>query len=836
MPPTKATKKHGTTYSGPCPNPNCTSRGRHFPNLGKHIGQKPECMDFMQSLRQKVFDKHVAMETKYQAHAQMPTTATAGTVATTSLDEEDGVAVLAMDLDDPAFYTEPHDDNFPISDDNDDDNGPATHNLSDTDDLLEMHLNQYTEEDVNADDYLINPDPVMFTNARRIEVTLLKILTELDTPLWAFKVIMDWALDAMQSGYNFIPHQQTYQGQLTTVAKWVGLDHLKPITVNVPLPGERADDKVPVTTFDFVGQVLSLLSDRELNTLDKLVVNRDDPFTRYEPPDGRVGESLSGSWYRNAWTHMEESTNCTFMIPIILYIDETKMAVNGRMSLFPVQMSLAIFTEETRRSSRAWRPLGYIANEEYFFSPAELKVNDTGVKSERFHRQLEAILKSFKRAQAPGALSNIPLQLGPHVKNVNLYVPLQFIIGDVKGGDQLASRVDYRQKACTRLCRTCDVSTLNAGNTNLRCNRIRQAHIQTHIANQSLAELKKLDQHPGFNALYSIDCGNDPYGVFSMIHTEGLHAIEVGLIPYMLEILLNDIPNSRHNELDTLVKRLLRHPRQHGYQAFPRMLWNDGVTTITLLTGQQKVGKMFAITVTALTDEGCDFFSDVLKGGRETWRKMVYVYQQILCYWHWLKKDTYWMVNDTVACAEATRSIKTMMRQLQALWPRQDGLMWNLTKLHEQFHVPEDIHRIGKHRNVHSGPQEHNHIDLKHAARKTQLNKKKLDHQTGLRVLERLVIQRAYDFVKTDVRTVTKDRPPPDPLLNGSKATFRFTTDPGRGPDVIQVEYTWHSQCNFGAVPMYQAEIAALLLSELFPEYAGGVSTTIHNSRCALVH
>jgi hypothetical protein len=29
--------------------------------------------------------------------------------------------------------------------------------------------------------------------------------------------------------------------------------------------------------------------------------------------------------------------------------------------------------------------------------------------------------------------------------------------------------------------------------------------------------------HPGFNALYDIDCGGDPYGVFRMIHTEGLH-------------------------------------------------------------------------------------------------------------------------------------------------------------------------------------------------------------------------------------------------------------------------------------------------------------------------
>ena len=79
----------------------------------------------------------------------------------------------------------------------------------------------------------------------------------------------------------------------------------------------------------------------------------------------------------------------------------------------------------------------------------------------------------------------------------------------------------------------------------------------------------------------------------------------------------------------------------------------------------------------------------------------------------------------------ATTSIKIMMQQLQALWPRKEGFEWNLTKLHEQFHVPMDIHRHGKHRNVHSGPQEHNHIAQKKCAKKTQLNKRKLDEQTG---------------------------------------------------------------------------------------------------------
>ena len=212
-----------------------------------------------------------------------------------------------------------------------------------------------------------------------------------------------------------------------------------------------------------------------------------------------------------------------------------------------------------------------------------------------------------------------------------------------------------------------------------------------------------------------------------MVHTEGLHAIEVGLIPYMLEILFEELPQSSKHELDGLVKRLNKHPKQHGYGPFPRLLWHDGVTTITQLTGDLKVGKMFAIVAAACTLEGKLFFKRVLPGGTATWKKMVYVFQQILCYWTWLKQDTFWMVNDHEACADALKSIKIMMDQLQSLWPREASLEWNLTKIHEQFHVPMDIHRMGNHKNVHTGPQEHNHISIKHAALKTQMCKQKLD-------------------------------------------------------------------------------------------------------------
>jgi hypothetical protein len=228
------------------------------------------------------------------------------------------------------------------------------------------------------------------------------------------------------------------------------------------------------------------------------------------------------------------------------------------------------------------------------------------------------------------------------------------------------------------------------------------------------------------NSLYQIDCGGDPYSIFSMIHTEGLHAIEVGLCKYMMEILFEELPKQAKQELDILVKCLLQHPKQHGYKAFPCLLWQDGVTNLTKLTGDQRMGKMLAIVATALTLEGEKFFTKYLSGGRKTWDKMVYVFQQILCYWTWLKQDTFWMANDHQACQDTIALIRIMMRQLQSLWPRETGLEWNLSKMHEQLHVPEDIQRHGNHKNIHTGPQEYNHIDIKKAAKKTQQNKKRV--------------------------------------------------------------------------------------------------------------
>ena len=81
----------------------------------------------------------------------------------------------------------------------------------------------------DEDNYLMNPDTAVFTNARRVEIILMKLLTELEAPLWAFKEIMDWACDAIQTGYKFIPEQKTYQSQIVILEKWVGMEHMRPL-------------------------------------------------------------------------------------------------------------------------------------------------------------------------------------------------------------------------------------------------------------------------------------------------------------------------------------------------------------------------------------------------------------------------------------------------------------------------------------------------------------------------------------------------------------------------------------------------------------------------------
>ena len=223
---------------------------------------------------------------------------------------------------------------------------------SDREDETDSHLlNQFQAEDT----------PYHLTKNTVAETELLSILCDIDAPLHAYQSVMNWASKNAALGYQFNPTQTTYQSQVSKLKKTLCMQAQFPTTTSVVLPlNDGLQDEMPVTAFEFVPLFHSLLSDPNLNNQNSLSVNPDDPFAKYLPPDNRLGEVHSGTWYQNAWEHMSKTTDKDFMIGIILYIDKTCLSFTQKLSVHPVNFSLSIFTEKARSHPSAWRTLGYL--------------------------------------------------------------------------------------------------------------------------------------------------------------------------------------------------------------------------------------------------------------------------------------------------------------------------------------------------------------------------------------------------------------------------------------------------------------------------------------------
>lgn len=76
-----------------------------------------------------------------------------------------------------------------------------------------------------------------------------------------------------------------------------------------------------------------------------------------------------------------------------------------------------------------------------------------------------------------------------------------------------------------------------------------------------------------------------------------------------------------------------------------------------------------------------------------------------------MKRSKYWKKNDKEALKAAEKAIEKFLAEIIKYMPRTQGNKWEICKIYEQLHVAENINFYGAHHNVHTGPQEHNHID-----------------------------------------------------------------------------------------------------------------------------
>jgi hypothetical protein len=127
-----------------------------------------------------------------------------------------------------------------------------------------------------------------------VETKLLKILEDASVPHFLYEDILNWGCDAKSSGYGFEPTRTTRQAALAHIEHRFHLEHCRPTQVTIVVPED--DLSIEVTRFDFLSQFYSLMMDKSLTgDITQLDVNPDDPFARYQSPNGwgdKLGDPL----------------------------------------------------------------------------------------------------------------------------------------------------------------------------------------------------------------------------------------------------------------------------------------------------------------------------------------------------------------------------------------------------------------------------------------------------------------------------------------------------------------------------------------------------------------
>jgi hypothetical protein len=221
------------------------------------------------------------------------------------------------------------------------------------------------------------------------------------------------------------------------------------------------------------------------------------------------------------------------------------------------------------------------------------------------------------------------------------------------------------------MCRKCNVKGFDTGNPFIKCQRISMVKIIDLVRRNQQAILDNMNQYNVHSAWFDVDYGGCCFGIFSAATpVEPLRALENGLITDCVRILFEEeMTTKQKRRLDLLVRHLAYLPCQR-YVSFgaeplmPRLLWKDGITSLSKIIAKYKVCIMFTIVTLSLQDEGKSLFEDVL-GSNERLNDIRQAFQMMLAYWIWLTKETYWVRGDVLSREGACTAIQTMLMDLQ---------------------------------------------------------------------------------------------------------------------------------------------------------------------------
>ena len=427
-----------------------------------------------------------------------------------------------------------------------------------------------------------------------------------------------------------------------------------PLFQTIPLETNQYDKNnielsPKVITFNFKDQLLSLLNNKMLfSNLSLLSVNKDNPWENYEKNIDYPFEIQDGNIYDKISNYNKEDN--LFQIGIQLYLDKTGIDQYQKHTLEPVMFTLTLFKEELRNKSYAWKHLGFIPSLQNKSSAIHRKLKK-GANIRNYHSCLSKILESFYECQRKPFW--VELTIGSETRNVLIKTNIISIIGDGLSNDVLCGKIMLRTKHSMKLSRCCFTPTSLSDNSSIKCNYIQQWHIEAlsmitlgaqskYIMNstssndcnerwekycnfvienkkgniQNIQKLLKDYLHKRQNICNNIlqyvynvhghdsafnmaNFGNIKGGIMEVTGVDMLHVFENGILPEIINIIINPLSDSVKTNTDRFINNLFggTNQRCYGRRLFPRSNFIHGFSKLTELTAEYKVGRLIALAI-----------------------------------------------------------------------------------------------------------------------------------------------------------------------------------------------------------------------------------------------
>ena len=575
-------------------------------------------------------------------------------------------------------------------------------------------------------------------------IKLLKILKDLDAPLYAYNSIMDWSAECSNLGISFTHNYPSRQHLINRMSDMMCMTGMQPKETSMKLSDDRM---IKVTHFDFKQMCISILNDRFLMNDNNLTFVNDNPcvFKRCEKDCQKLSCVEDGSVFQNTAKRvcLKQDDLC---LGIKLFIDATHTDIHGNWMLDPVMFTFTFFNNEVTKSESAWRPLGFITE----FGQHKIKNGKSISSSEKlqdFHSQLKIIFSSLKECQEKGGFL-WDLDFRNRTFRVNMKPIILLIVGDAQGNHKLAGMYGKFTEV-NRVNHSCNCPWTQTDNETFKCSFMKHSDIKHLCEKGDEHALNLISQHNIQNAFDIIDIGYHPAGINALMPSEILHQMFLGLIEYALKAFFGEFGNISKKKIDNYGKTLFTRFQHNSDRSIPVRYFRDGFTKMTKQKGSDKIG-LSIIVICCMYSRYKDVVVEGCRIGPTT--QMINSYIIIIEYLIILSE---WLCSDIIEVSsleQVNRNIIYMMKLYKNTVRRDSIHGMKISKFHELLHIVRDIRLFGPPKGYDGRPGESSHKQTKQLARQTQKRVDYFENQTGKRMYESLVINKMFDeFVSDEI-------------------------------------------------------------------------------------